>query len=120
METRTCSQLEILTLIRWFHAIRSVGLDVWVMDMGRFTLAPEGTRGTPRAREWADDLMQSWPALINSIPTAITNAASAPIIVTNGMYVVFTPEEDDPPHFTRKPNQTDPEPRANSNTAFKN
>ena len=50
-------------------------------------LAPEGIRGKPQAHEWADDLMQSWPALINSIPTAVTDAANAPTVVKNDMYV---------------------------------
>ena len=45
--------------------------------------------------------MQSWPALINSIPTAVTNAARVTVQPKIGMYVVFMPEEDEPNFYAR-------------------
>ena len=41
------------------------------------SLAPEDIRGTPEENEWSDELMQSWPALIGSIPQAVIDAATA-------------------------------------------
>ena len=71
------------------------------MENYTITLAPESMRGTPRAREWADELMKSWPALLNSIPAAITSAASATPQIRDKMYVVFMPEDDAPHYYAR-------------------
>ena len=82
------------------------------MDNYTTTLAPDNIVGTPKAREWADDLMQTWPALINSVPKAVTDAAKMPTQIEIGTYVVFTPEDDTPdfyaktePNSARDPNQ---------------
>ena len=69
------------------------------MDNYAVTLAPAHMRGKPAAREWADDLMQTWPALTASIPKAVTDAACAPTQIEVEMYVAFTPEEDDKPTY---------------------
>ena len=69
------------------------------MDNYAVTLAPAHMRGKPAAREWADDLMQTWPALTASIPKAVIDAASAPTQIEVEMYVAFTPEEDDKPTY---------------------
>ena len=54
------------------------------MDNYAVTLAPAHMRGKPAAREWADDLMKTWPELISSIPKAVTDAASTPVQPQNG------------------------------------
>ena len=72
-------------------------------DMDGFTTthAPAHMLSTPQAREWADNLMQTWPALISSIPTAVTDAANEFPNIAIGMYVVFTPENDAPDFYAR-------------------
>ena len=72
---------------------------------------------TPEENEWSDELMQSWPALIGSIPQAVIDAATKATQVVEGMYVAFMPEDASPTYYARaEPDSTQgpgfPYPRA--------
>ena len=71
------------------------------MEAYTHTLAPEDIRGTPEENEWSDELMQSWPALIGSIPQAVIDAATKATQVEEGMYVAFMPEDASPTYYAR-------------------
>ena len=63
-------------------------------DMAGFTHdhAPTGIKDTPAEHEWSDALMSSWPTIANTVPTALMNAATAPVLTEPGSYIAFASE----------------------------
>ena len=61
------------------------------MEEYTLSLAPESYRGTPRARQFSDELMQSWPTIVQAIPPSVRNAITKDPEIGPGMYLHAEP-----------------------------
>ena len=64
------------------------------MEDFTYELAPPNIKNTPRAHEWSDELMETWPAIKSSVPQAVIAAASIQYVPSNLDYVTFTPDDN--------------------------
>ena len=89
-------------LKRIFNLFDAVTDDIFTEENMReyaYKLAPSNVANTPAVHEWVDEVMESWPELIDSIPKPVLDAASETPIIAAGTYVFFTPEADHRTHY---------------------